>query len=89
MFQAVKGNQFAGTWRESDKRFGKMWFTHLPKQKVIYGYYESDPKCTIGGPARVAFVLRPGKGHHLRPPLRGFSNPKPFGGGIPLPPKNQ
>ena len=60
---------YRGTWRESESRHGRMWFTVLEDGQTMYGYYVADDDCKIRPGSKGAYFLtRQKKGVQQRPP---------------------
>jgi len=48
---------YRGTWRESESRHGRMWFTVLEDGQTMYGYYVADDDCKIRPGSKGAYFL--------------------------------
>jgi hypothetical protein len=46
-FHKAGKNRFEGTWRESEKRYGTLWFEVSQSGKIIQGKYRASDKCEI------------------------------------------
>ena len=60
-FHRTGERTYRGTWRESEKRHGKMWFTVLEDGQTLYGLYVADDDCEIRPGSRGAYFLTRGE----------------------------
>ena len=56
-FHRTGERTYCGTWRESEKRHGKVWFTVLEDLQTIYGFYVADDDCTTRPGSKGAYFL--------------------------------